>query len=279
MGGGVETVCLGCFMVLELAAGGDLANKKLWPPFVCFQYWYRVVQLIEIMTKCVHFMHRIWTKMVTTVKCRWDLTFCPIGELPQIRKKHNTATCTVWNTKIHQKKEKKKKVFLLIFKQTYTNQKKKKKNKQTNKILRGPRTTSVACCRGLWMMQVDIWPWSHSCWGRQVVLIGTQVCKWVKIYLFRLSYRLTSDNLCPWLVTFDLMNIQRFPSINQVWFQLFHLFKWDQFQMFSLTTWSQMTFYLGIWPPTSWTYEGSHIIFFNKILIILIKHPKFLVRV
>ena len=33
-----------------------------------------------------------------------------------------------------------------------------------------------------------------------------------------------------------------------------------------LTTWSQMTFDLGIWPLTTWTYEGSHIISINQVL-------------
>ena len=33
------------------------------------------------------------------------------------------------------------------------------------KILCGPRTTSVACRRGLWMMQVNIWPWSPHLLG------------------------------------------------------------------------------------------------------------------
>ena len=32
-----------------------------------------------------------------------------------------------------------------------------------------------------------------------------------------------------------------------------------------LTTWPQMTFDLGIWPLTTWTYEGSHIISINQV--------------
>ena len=36
----------------------------------------------------------------------------------------------------------------------------------------------------------------------RVILIVSQVCKWVQIYIFRLSYKLTSDDLWPWLVTF-----------------------------------------------------------------------------
>ena len=70
-------------------------------------------------------------------------------------------------------------------------------------------TVPVACCRGLWMMQIDTWPWSYTCWGH-MVLTGPQVCKWVKFYIFRLSHKLTSNNLWPSFVTFDLMNIWRF---------------------------------------------------------------------
>ena len=51
-------------------------------------------------------------------------------------------------------------------------------------------------------------------------------------------------------------------SINQVWFQLAFNFSNESFFTFSayLTAWPQMTFDLGIWPLTAWTYEGSHII-------------------
>ena len=27
------------------------------------------------------------------------------------------------------------------------------------------KTYCVLCHHGLWMMQVEIWPWSHTCWG------------------------------------------------------------------------------------------------------------------
>ena len=77
------------------------------------------------------------------------------------------------------------------------------------KILSGPRTASVAYCRGFWMMQIDTWPWSHTSWGH-IVLIGPQVCKWVQFYIFRLSYKMTSHHLWPSFVIFDLMNMWRF---------------------------------------------------------------------
>ena len=45
----------------------------------------------------------------------------------------------------------------------------------------------------------------------RIILIGPQVCKWVQIYIFRLFYKLTSNDLWPWYVTFDLINKWGFP--------------------------------------------------------------------
>ena len=59
-----------------------------------------------------------------------------------------------------------------------------------------------------------------------------------QIYIFMLSYKFTSDDLWPWFVTFDRMNIWRFPyyinkpSLVQIRLQLF---KWDNFHIFSLS--------------------------------------------
>ena len=68
---------------------------------------------------------------------------------------------------------------------------------------------------------------------------------------------------------FDRMNIWRFPyyiskpSLVQIRLQFF---KWDHFHIFSLlTTWPQVAFDLGIWPLTTWTYKGSHIISRNQV--------------
>ena len=55
----------------------------------------------------------------------------------------------------------------------------------------------VACSPGLWIMQVHIWPWSHTCWGHMVP-VGPQVCKWGKFYIFRLYYNL----IFRWPLTF-----------------------------------------------------------------------------
>ena len=55
---------------------------------------------------------------------------------------------------------------------------------------------------------------------------------------FSLSYNLTSDDLWPWYMTFDCMNIRRFtyhinkPSLVQIELQLF---KWGHFHISSLS--------------------------------------------
>ena len=55
--------------------------------------------------------------------------------------------------------------------------------------------------------------------------------------------------------------------INQIWFKSDFNFSNQVIFKFSayLTTWPQMTFDLGIWPSTIWTYEGSHIISINQV--------------
>ena len=74
---------------------------------------------------------------------------------------------------------------------------------------------------------------------------------------FQVSYKLTSDDLWPWFVTFDRMNIWRFHiiSINQVWFKSDFNFSNEAIFTFSayLSTWPQMTFDLGTWPLSSST--------------------------
>ena len=130
----------------------------------------------------------------------------------------------------------------------YTSQTKKEKKK---KILRSPRTASVACRRGLWMMQLNMW---HSFLHLlRVILISAYLTSWPQM---------TFDlDLWP----FDHMNIWRFPYyINklQVWLKSDFNLSNEAIFTFStdLTTWPQMTFDLGIWLLTAWTYEGSHII-------------------
>ena len=82
----------------------------------------------------------------------------------------------------------------------------------------GP-AASVACHRGLWMMQIDNWPWSHTCWGH-MDFIGPQVCKWVKFDIFGLSYKLISRTWpLLWPLTSWSCEGSYIISTNQVWFQ------------------------------------------------------------
>ena len=67
-----------------------------------------------------------------------------------------------------------------------------------------PRTTSVTCHHvcGRWKLTSDLDP--HS-----LVQIRLQLFKWGHFHIFSLSYNLTSDDLWPWYMTFDRMNIWR----------------------------------------------------------------------
>ena len=69
-----------------------------------------------------------------------------------------------------------------------------------------------------------------------IIPTGPQVCKLVQIYIFRLSYKLTSDDLWPWFVTSDHMNIWRFPyytnkpSLVQIGLPTFQMKPFSHFQ-------------------------------------------------
>ena len=72
-----------------------------------------------------------------------------------------------------------------------------------------------------------------------LVQIGLQLFKWGHLHIFSLSYNLTSDNLWPWFMTFDHMNIWRFPyyinkpSLIPIRLQLFKLVRpFSHFQPF-----------------------------------------------
>ena len=70
-----------------------------------------------------------------------------------------------------------------------------------------------------------------------MVQIGLQLFKWDHFHIFSLSNILTSDDLWPWYMTSDCMNIWRFPyfinkpSLVPIRLQLF---KWGHFHIFSL---------------------------------------------
>ena len=71
-----------------------------------------------------------------------------------------------------------------------------------------------------------------------LVQIGPQLFKWGHFRIFSLSYNLTSDELWSWYMTFDQMNIWRFPyyintgkpSLVPI---LLQLFKWGHFHIFN----------------------------------------------
>ena len=121
-----------------------------------------------------------------------------------------------------------------------------------------------------WYMNFDcmnIWRLTYYINKPSLAQIGLQLFKWghfhifkkVQIYIFRLSYKFTSDDHWPWFVTFDRMNIWGFP--NQVLFKSDFNFSNEAIFTFSayLTTWPQMTSDLNIWPLTSLTNEGFHV--------------------
>ena len=75
------------------------------------------------------------------------------------------------------------------------------------------------------------------------------------------------DLTCPLTFICDLwprehMKVPSFISMNQVWFQSDLNFSNEvKFTFWAhLTTWPLMTFDLGKWPLTVWTYKGSHIV-------------------
>ena len=116
---------------------------------------------------------------------------------------------------------------------------------------------------------MNIWRFPYYINKPSLVQIGLQFFKWGHFYIFSLSFDLTSDDLWPCYMTFDCMNVRRFPyfinapSLVPIWL---HLFKWDHFHLFSLSynlTLDDLD--LGIWPLTVWTYEGSHIISINQV--------------
>ena len=95
------------------------------------------------------------------------------------------------------------------------------------------------------ILQADLrWPstagqtYAGSHHKPSLVPMRLQLFKWGHFHIFSLSYSLTSDDLWPWYMTFDHMNIWRFPyyinkpSLVPIRLQLF---KWCYFHIFSLS--------------------------------------------
>ena len=114
----------------------------------------------------------------------------------------------------------------------------------------------------------QVWFTSWTCEGSyyinkpSLVPIGLQLFKWREFYIFNPSYNLNSDDLWPWYMIIDHMNIQRVPyCINQPSLVPSDLnFSNEATFTFSayLTTWPQMTFDLDMWPLTISTNAGPH---------------------
>ena len=110
---------------------------------------------------------------------------------------------------------------------------------------------------------MNIWRFPYYINKPSLVQIGLQLFKWSHLHIFSLSHNLTSDDLWPWYMTFNCMNIWRFtynpslvqirlepsltfdrmniwrfpyyinkPSLVQIGLQLF---KWGNFHIFSLS--------------------------------------------
>ena len=112
-------------------------------------------------------------------------------------------------------------------------------------------------------MHIDTWPWSHTCWGHMVPK-GPEECKLVKLYIFRLSYKLTSHVFWPLFVTLDPMNLfyMNEPCLVPIGLPSGLNFANEVNFIFwaHLTTWP-----LSIWPFIAWSYKGSHIVSIYKI--------------
>ena len=124
--------------------------------------------------------------------------------------------------------------------------KKKKKKKHHHQQLCSPRTASVACRRGLWMMQVNIWSRSPQFGSNRTSTFQMRpFSHFQPILQLDLTWPLNFGiwPLTPW--TYEGSHIL---SMNQVWFQ--SDFNFSNKAIFTflayLTTWPQMTFDLGI---------------------------------
>ena len=135
-------------------------------------------------------------------------------------------------------------------------------NWEKKNILFGPWIVVVTCRCSLWIMHIDTWPWSHTCWDH-MALTGPQVCKWVKFCIFR-----QIGFTWPSFVTFKNMNMWKFlhyinkPSLFPSGLQLL---KWGEVYILS--------------PPNNFTFDdfwpwylnfdcmnkGSHILSVNQV--------------
>ena len=117
------------------------------------------------------------------------------------------------------------------------------------------------CCLPLWFVDAANWHLTlipHLLGHMVLILISPQVCKWVKSYIFTLSYKLTSHgqtniphmtyDLHLWHLTSWTCEGSYIISMPQVWFQLnFTLSNEANFIFWAhLTAWPLMIFDLGM---------------------------------
>ena len=124
---------------------------------------------------------------------------------------------------------------------------------------------------------LDLWPltaWTYE--GFHIISIN-QV--WFKSdfnfsneAIFTFSAYLTTQpqmtfDLGTWSLTAWTYDGSHNVSINQVWFKLDFNFSNEAIFTFSayLTTQPRMTFDLGTWSLTAWTYDGSHNVSINQV--------------
>ena len=89
---------------------------------------------------------------------------------------------------------------------------------------------------------MNMWRFLHYINKPSLVPIRLQLFKWGEFYILSPSYNLTSDDLWPWYMTFDRMNIQSVPyCINKPSLVPIRLtFQKRSLSQFHLTTWPDL---------------------------------------
>ena len=121
-----------------------------------------------------------------------------------------------------------------------------------------PPNKKLLCCPQTTVSPaLAICGWCKLTPDRDPTPVGSHGSYWssskrVKFFMFRLSYKLTSDDIWPSLVTFDLINMWRFfnyinkPSLVPIGLQLF---TWGEFTFWAyLDLWWPFTLVYGLWP-------------------------------
>ena len=120
----------------------------------------------------------------------------------------------------------------------------------------------------------DLWPHEHVKFPHYInkpslVPIRLQLFKWDEFYILGPSYNLTSDDLWPWYMTFDHMNIQRVPyCINKPSLVPIRL---PTFQMRPLSHFQPILQLDLRWPLTSLINAGSHVASMTQLWLKSIK--------